>query len=249
MHEIINSMLDLLYILTTILIIPEEMPSYLGVLGLLLCWELHAIEARLRRAVVPLQLYLCLSEDDPQTCKRCHLAHLRVFLGRMPREVGFRIHCSNPLGCRCVLIPITRQWPTAKQLWSQITGESGSHRLSNEDLHALLLEGGDLSDRDRLAQTVLQAVLAEETNLEAALQSHRQTIAQATETSIALLQAAAYMRLAEILERSGDSSEALQVTRTFLKAFSEKERYCLLTKPQYNGMLARQKRLIRGALR
>jgi len=54
--------------------------------------------------------------------------------------------------------------------------------------------------------------------------------------------------MAEILEQSGDVKEALQVTRDFLKAFSKKERYYLLTKPQYNGMLARQKRLVRQLL-
>jgi hypothetical protein len=229
------------------LILPEEMPSYLAVLGLLLCWELHDIEARLRP--VPSQLYIALSENDPQTCKRCSVAHLRAFLGRTPREVGFRIHCSNPAGCRCTLLPMTRQWPAAERLRSQVTGERGSHRLSTQELHALLHDEESLSDHDRLAQTVLRAVLAEETNPEEALQSYRHAIASASETSIALLQAAAYMRSAEILERSENISEAIQVTRAFLKAFSEKERYCLLTKPQYNGMKARHKRLIGQLLR
>lgn len=240
-------MTDLLYTLLYMLILPEDMPSYLAVLGLLLCWELHAIEVQLRP--VPSRLYIALSENDPQTCKRCRTAHLRVFLGRTPREVGFRIHCSNPDGCRCALIPITRQWPAAERLRSQVTGERGSHRLSTRELDALLHEEGSLSDHDRLAQTVLRAVLAEETNPEEALQSHRQTIAQATETSVALLQAAAYMRLVEILERSENFSDALQVTRAFQKAFSKKERYCLLTKPQYNGLKARHKRLIGQLLR
>ncbi|HZC82175.1 MAG TPA: tetratricopeptide repeat protein [Nitrospiraceae bacterium] len=237
-------MTDLLYTL----IIPDEVRSYLAILGLLLCWKLHAIEIRRRRAVST-QLYLCLSKIDPQTCTRCRMAHLHVFTGRMPREVGFRIHCSNRDGCRCALIPITRQWPVAKRLRRQMPRKSGSLQLSNEDLHTLLHEGEKLSDHDRLAQTVLRAMLAEETNPTAALKSYRQAIAQVPETSIALQQAAAYMRLAEILERSGDFSEALQVTRTFLKAFSEKERYYLLAKPQYNGMLARQRRLIRQFLR
>jgi hypothetical protein len=92
-------------------------------------------------------------------------------------------------------------------------------------------------------------MLAEETKPEAALQTYRQVIAQAPETTIALQQAAAYMRLARILERSGDFREALQVTRACVKEFSEKERYVLLTKPQYNGMVARQSRLIRQHLR
>ena len=229
------------------LIIPEEVRSYLAVLGLLLCWKLHAIEVRSGRAVAS-QLYICLSENDPQTCTRCRMAHLCVYSGRMPREVGFRIHCSNHLGCRCALIPITRQWPVARRLKRRI-GKSGSLQLSDQDLDVLLHAEGRLSDHDRLAQTVLRAMLAEETKPEAALQTYRHAIAQAPEASIALLQAAAYTRLARVLERSGDFKEALQVTRAFLKAFSEKERYCLLTKPQHNGMLARQNRLIRRLLR
>jgi tetratricopeptide (TPR) repeat protein len=237
--------------LLSTLIVPEEVRSYLAVLGLLLCWKLYAyaMEVRRRRAAAT-QLYICLSENDPETCARCRMAHLSVYSGRMSREVGTRIHCSNRLGCRCALIPITRQWPVAKRLRRQIKrGRSGSHQLSDEDLHALLHEGGRLSNHDQLAQTLLRAILAEETKPEAALQTYRQTIAQGPETSIALLQAAAYMRLARILERSGDFKEALQVTRACVKAFSEKERYVLLTKPQYNGMLARQNRLIRQFLR
>ena len=237
--------------LLSTLIIPEEVHSYLAVLGLLLCWKLHAhaLEVRRRRAFTS-RLYICLSENDPQTCTQCRMAHLHVYSERMPREVGLRIRCSNRLGCRCALIPITRQWPVAKRLRRQIKrGKSGSHQLSDQDLHALLDGGEGLSNHDRLAQTLLRAMLAEETKPEAALQTYRQVIAQAPETTIALQQAAAYMRLARILERSGDFREALQVTRACVKEFSEKERYVLLTKPQYNGMVARQSRLIRQHLR
>jgi len=237
--------------LLSTLIIPEEVRSYLAVLGLLLCWKLHAyaMEVRRRRAFTS-RLYICLSENDPETCTRCRMAHLCVYSGRMPREVGLRIRCSNRLGCRCALIPISRQWPVAKRLRRQIKrGKSGAHQLSDQDLHALLDGGESLSNHDRHAQTVLRAMLAEETNPEAAIQTYRQTIAQAPEASLALQQAAAYMRLARILERSGDFQDALQVTRACVKAFSEKERYILLPKPQYNGMLARQSRLVRQFLR
>jgi tetratricopeptide (TPR) repeat protein len=232
--------------LLSTLIIVEEVRSCLAVLGLLLCWKLHAIELRHRGAVTT-QLFLCLSENDPETCAQCRMAHLCVYSGRMAREVGLRIHCSNRLGCRCALIPITRQWPVAKRLRKQMKrGEGGSLHLSDEDLQALLHEVGNLSNHDRLAQSLLRAMLAEDKNPEEALQTYRRIIAQAPETSIALQQAAAYMRTARILERSGDVGQALQVTRACVKVFSEKERYILLTKPQYNGMLARQSRLIRG---
>ena len=235
--------------LLSTLIIPEEVRSYVAVLGLLLCWKLHAyaMEVRRRRAFAS-RLYICLSENDPQTCTRCRMAHLHVYSERMPREVGLRIRCSNRLGCRCALIPITRQWPIAKRLRRQVRRKKGALPLSEQDLQALLHEDASLSDDDRLTETVVLAMLAEKTRPEAALQAYREAIAQDPEPSIALLQAAAYIGMAEILEQSGDVKEALQVTRDFLKAFSKKDRYYQLTKPQYNGMLARQKRLVRQLL-
>src|SRR5438132_12342862 len=75
-------------------IIPEEIRSYLAVLGLLLCWKLHGIEARRKQAVIS-QFYICLSRNDPATCDRCRMAHMHGFRGRMPREGGLRIHCSK----------------------------------------------------------------------------------------------------------------------------------------------------------
>src|SRR5437867_4920202 len=227
--------------------IPEEIRSYLAVLGLLLCWKLHGMEARREQAVIS-RFYVCLSRNDPATCGRCRMAHMHVFRGRMPREVGLRIHCSTRLGCRSALTPITRQWPIAKRLRRQVRRKKGALPLSEQDLQALLREDASLSDDGRLTETVVLAMLAEKTKPEAALQAYREAVAQDPEPSVALLQPAAYIRFAEILEQSGDVKEALQVTRDFLKAFSKNEQYYLLTKPQHNGMLARQKRLVRQLL-
>src|SRR5438093_13469968 len=80
-------------------IIPEEVRSYLAVLGLLLCWKLHRFDVRRRRAVIS-QFYICLSRNDPQTCDRCRMAHMHVYRGRMPSEVGFSILYSTYLRSR-----------------------------------------------------------------------------------------------------------------------------------------------------
>src|SRR5437016_14593208 len=129
--------------LLSTLSIPEEIRSYLAVLGLLLCWKLHGIEARRKKAVIS-QFYICLSRDDPATCDRCRMAHMHVFRGRMPREVGLRIHCSNLLGCRCALIPFSRQWPIAKRLRRQVRSKKVALPLSEHDLQALPHEDATL---------------------------------------------------------------------------------------------------------
>jgi hypothetical protein len=54
--------------------------------------------------------------------------------------------------------------------------------------------------------------------------------------------------LAELLERSGDFTEAAHVTRSFLKTFTEKDRQSVLAEPQYYGIKARKTRLLRCLL-
>src|SRR5437870_13389485 len=168
--------------LLSTLSIPEEIRSYLAVLGLLMCWKLHGIKARRKKAVIS-QFYICLSRNDPATCDRCRMAHMHVLTGRMPREVGLRIHCSNRLGCRCALIPITRQWPIAKRLRRQVRRKKGALPLSGQDLEALLREDASLSDDGRLTETVVLAMLAEKTKHEGALQAYGEAIAQKPDPS------------------------------------------------------------------
>src|SRR6059058_4633786 len=98
--------------IVALLIIPEEVPSLLAVLGLLFCWELHDVEVRQGRIkpgnllayLVPLRielptlgarpiLFIFMAWNDPRTCRRCRAAHAHAFLGRTPWEAGARIRC------------------------------------------------------------------------------------------------------------------------------------------------------------
>jgi hypothetical protein len=124
--------------------------------------------------------------------------------------------------------------------------------LSEQDIHALIHQGsrgGKIADRDHLALRLLSAMLLEVTNPPAALSRYSQALAQATGGHDTLIRAAAYIRSAEFLEQSGHSEDALQVTRDFIREFTDKERDCFLTKPQYDGMVARRNRLLRSLMR
>src|SRR2546425_13313673 len=100
------------------IIIPEEVPSLLAVLGLLFCWELHDIEIRQGRIkppnlvayLIPLRielptvsarpmLYIYMASSDPRTCRRCRAAYSHAFSARTPREAGARIRSEDPLAC------------------------------------------------------------------------------------------------------------------------------------------------------
>ncbi len=255
------------------LMIPEEVPSLLAVLGLLFCWELHDVEVRqgriqpknlqaylisLRTELSSLRielptlrielptvgarptLYLYMARNDQRTCR-----------GRTPWEAGARIRCEDQLGCRCVIIPLEGRWAATKQLLNELNSQRGPVQLSEEDIHNLIRQGrsAKIADHDHLALKLLSAMLLEETNPQEALNYYNQALAQATEGHPTLIRAAAYLRSAEFFEQSGHFEDALQVTRNFFKEFTDKERDCFLTKPQYDGMFARRNRLIRSLMR
>jgi len=266
------------------LIIPEEVPSLLAVLGLLFCWELHDVEVRqgriqpknlqayliaLRTELPSLRidlpslridlptvgarptLYLYMARNDPRTCRLCRAAHAHVFSGRTPWEAGARIRCEDQFGCRCGIIPLEGRWAATKQLLNELNSQRGPVQLSEEDIHNLIRQGriGKIADHDHLALKLLSAMLLEETHPHAALNYYNQALAQATEGHPTLIRAAAYLRSVEFFEQSGHFEDALQVTRNFFKEFTDKERDRFLTKPQYDGMVARRNRLIRSLMR
>ena len=252
------------------LTLPEDMPSFLALLGQLLCLKLHETEVKLGR-IQPLDvrdllrrlararpillgrsaspcLFIYLSRNDSHSCARCAKAHLHMFAGNNPGEAPVKICCVNPLGCRCVVIPIIGRWPAAERLRARLSTERGYLQLSQQDLHALVHQGGDMCEQDQLARRLLRAMLGDETDPHDARETYWQVIADTANTSNVLLQGAAYIRLAELLERSGEFTEALNVTRSFLRAFTEKDRLRVLDKPQYDRMRALRTRLLRRFL-
>jgi len=174
--------------------------------------KLHALELRRRRAVTS-QFFICFSEKRPANVYAMSHGPFARVLRPMAREVGLRIHCSNRLGCRCALIPITRQWPVAKRLRRRV-------KRSKERVAPVVRPGpsGPASRRREPEQSRSTRTVPAARNAGRRDESRSgapdlpPNHSAGPDASIALQQAAAYMRLARILERSGDLSEALQVT-------------------------------------
>src|SRR5438552_16072889 len=92
-------------------------------------------------------------------------------------------------------------------------------------------------------------MLGEKKDPRTARETYLQAIAATLKGSNALLQAAGYIRLADLLERSGNFTEAAHVTRSFLKTFAEKDwQRGVLAEPQYYGIKTRKTRLLRRLL-
>src|SRR5260370_2100558 len=90
--------------------LPEDIPGYLAILGLLFCWKLHAVEVQLgrvqaedvrdvlrrlalarpifqRQRATP-WLFLHLSRNDSQSCPECLKAHLHGVSGLDLKEAA-----------------------------------------------------------------------------------------------------------------------------------------------------------------
>jgi hypothetical protein len=250
---------------------PEELPNYLAIFGLLISWKLHELAVRLgriqpkdvhdvvrrlarARPILQKQraspwLFIYLSRNDSQSCAQCTKAHLHVFSGSNLREATAQIRCVNTRGCRCVVIPMTGGWPMAKRLQAQLSSHHGPLQLSERDLHSLIHQGENSGEQDQLACRLLRAMLGEKTDPHAARETYLHAIAATPKgSSNPLLQVAGYIRLTDLLQRSGDFTEAAQVTRSFLMAFTEKDRQRVLSKPQYNAIKALQTKLIQCLL-
>src|SRR2546422_11229381 len=151
------------------LILPEDMPSYLAILGLLFCWKLHEVEDQLgriktedvrdvlrrltlARPIFKKQratpwLFIHLSRNDSQSCQQCLKAHLHVFSGSDLKEAAAQIRCAKTSGCRCVVIPIIGRWPMAKRLRAQLSGRRKSLQVSEANLRSLIRQGERSEER------------------------------------------------------------------------------------------------------
>jgi len=251
--------------------LPEDIPGYLTILGLLFCWKLHEVQVQLgrvqaedvrdvlrrlalarpmlkRQRATP-WLFIHLSRNNSQSCPQCIKAHLHVFSGSDLKEAAAHIRCVNTHGCRCVVIPIIGRWPMANRLRAQLNSQCASIQLSELNLRSLIRQGGNKNEQDQLACRLLSAMLDEESDPQAVRETYLQAIAGTHEGSNALLQTAGYIRLADLLERSGNFTEAAHVTRSFLKTFAEKDwQRGVLAEPQYYGIKTRKTRLLRRLL-
>jgi len=171
-----------------------------------------------------------------------------VFSGSDLREAAAQIRCANTRGCRCVVIPIIGRWPMAKRLRAQLSRLRGSLRLSEANLRSLIRQGENDGEQDQLACRLLSAMLGEKKDPRTARETYLQAIAATPKESNTLLEAAGYIRLADLLERSGEFTEAAHVTRSFLKTFTEKDRQGFLAEPQHYGIKTRKTRLLRSLL-
>lgn len=218
--------------------IPDILPYLLALLGLLLVWEVHAVAVRAGRIKAVdiwnrsgIRMFLHVTPEDSYACEVCREAGGRVFLPAVVATKGFTPQatlCTNPAGCRCVMVGLYGAWPAAERLRLQVRTHAGRFRMSSEGIGDLIAgaraRNVGATVVDRLSLCMLEAMRAEGTEPDVAIERYRFLLEHATEDRDLGFVVPAYLRLSDLLEREGRRGEALRVVDRFFKAYGEKGR-------------------------
>ncbi|MDE3243613.1 MAG: hypothetical protein KGO52_12925 [Nitrospirota bacterium] len=214
--------------------LPDVFPYLLAILGLLLLWQLHDIQVRAGRIQVAsaidrsgVRWFLHATPMDGHACAACQTAHGWAFLPNVVATKKFRPSeqaCTNPAGCRCVLVGLSGSWPEAERTLAHLKAGGGRLRLSGEQMNNLLAEarvkvGGNSADK--VSVHLLLALQAEGDHPQAAIDAYRMVLDQAKKERDLPLLVPAYLRLADVLERTGKQADALDVVDRFLNRYNE----------------------------
>ncbi len=244
--------------------ISDLIPYFLSVLGLLLIWQMHEIQAQAGRidamdfwVVSGIRLFLYGTPCDTSACRACRSAHGMGFLPGYIASKGFREQlpkCSNPIGCRCLLVGLYGAWPQAELARKQLKWNHSKIQLTDDQLEALA-EGGKTRragfSADRISLILLEAMQLEKTDPKAAINRYRFVVEEAQESRDLPFVIAAYLRLSELLESVSEDQEALEVVGNFLERYRSRRRGLRLrrgeryrpTEGQLNVMSIRRTRL------
>ena len=220
----------------------EILPYLMGVLGLLMTWELHDLEVRigrihgldisdpsaLRRWVrndSGVSMYIHATPNDPSACDACRKANYTVFSPAYVRGQrkfnALASPCINPAGCRCVLVGLRGRWPVAESLTAWLRENNGATALLTAEEMTDLLKTPDAgqSTDDRLGIYLLEGLRAEGTDPQFAISRYRHLIIRGKHGGGHPFVVPAYLRLSDLLERAGRSEDALDIIDDFCANF------------------------------
>jgi len=215
--------------------LPDFIPYFLSVLGLLMIWQLHEIQVQAGRVdamdfwvLSGIRMFVYGTPCDSSACQSCRSAQGLVFLPTFVASKHFRgqiPRCTNPIGCRCLLIGIYGAWPEAERARKQLKRERIRLQFSEEQLQAVV-EGGKSRragfSADRISLILLEAMQLEKTDPKGAINRYRFVVDEAEEKRDQAFVISAYLRLSDLLESVGEDQEAHEVVSNFLERYTRK---------------------------
>ena len=217
--------------------LPEKFPYLLAVLGLILIWKFHDMQVKAGRIKAKdfwersgVRLFLRATPNDAQACLACREATNVVFLPGVVTSKKFKPQekpCTNPAGCRCLMVGLYGGWEAAGRALQQLKKEGGRIRLSDGELKSLVESAKEAragASADRISIHMLQAMRDEGSNPEAAMEHYRYVVDRAEEDRDLPFVVPSFLRLSELLERTRHLEEALDMVERCLKDYGEKKK-------------------------
>jgi hypothetical protein len=201
-----------------------------GILALLGLWGFHQVQVRsgriqavdvFDRSVV--RFYLYVLPDDRPSCAVCAQAQGQVFLPSRVAKIGFSPlngSCGSPAPCQGQLIGLYGGWLEGRELVSRLQQAPKKHpvRLSSEELCALAKGAWSKSvsaDTDRISMHLLEGWCFGKTDPAVAIEGLRYVVDRAKEMRHLPYVVPAFLRLMDLLLRSGRDDEARSVIEQF----------------------------------
>jgi hypothetical protein len=237
--------------------VPDILPYLLAILGLLLLWQLHNMQVQTGRIKTVdswdragIRLFLHVTPEDSHACLACREANGMAFLPVVVASHKFRPlakTCTNPGGCRCLLIGLHGAWAEAELVQKELKELGGRLHLSRTKLSGLV-EGAQAQPAgamvDQISLTALEAVRAEGRNLDQAIEHYHFVIEHAANERDQAFLVPAYLRLADLLEQRARLDEALTLVDQFFSKQADMQPPHAPTDAQRSQMSLRKTRLM-----
>lgn len=219
--------------------IPDVTPYLVAILGLLVVWQYYQMQIMAGRILAVdifdrsgTRMYIYVMPDDDNVCEVCAAANGRVFLPSHVAKKGFspvKGKCQRSTPCLGVLVGLYGAWLEARGVVERLRAnvKEGEIWLSPEELRALVNGQWEMSisgETDRLGIHMIEALCYEKINQAVSVTGYRYVIGEVKEVRHLLLLVPAYLRLALLLVRSGDSAGVLEIIERFDARFPAKKR-------------------------
>lgn len=218
---------------------PDVTLYLVAILGLLVVWQYYQMQIMAGRILAVdifdrsgIRMYIYATPDDDHICETCAEANGRVFSPSQVAKKGFSPldgKCKRPTPCPGVLVGLYGGWLEARGVLERLRAnlKKGGIQLSSEELRAMVngqWERSISAETDRLGVHMIEALSYEKVNQAVSIVGYRYVVEEAKEVRHLMLLVPAYLRLAQLLVRTGDSAKALELIDRFENRFPANKR-------------------------
>ncbi len=218
---------------------PDVTLYLIAILGLLVLWQYYQMQIMAGRILAVdifdrsgIRMYIFVTPDDDHICDTCSEANGRVFSPSQVAKKGFSPlngKCKRPFPCPGALIGLYGGWLEARGVLERLRAnlKRGGIQLSPEELRAMVngqWERSISAETDRLGVHMIEALSYEKINQAVSIVGYRYVVEEAKEVRHLMLLVPAYLRLVQLLVRTGESDKALELIDRFENRFPANKR-------------------------